>query len=550
MNEKLKSYLDKVKAAVKKVSKKIWIIIGVVLVLIIAAVTLYANSRPYAVLFTGLTGDEASTIMTYLENQGIRNYRLENNDTILVPEGQEYALKARLLMEGYPKSGFGYSTYYDHVSALSTETERNTAWLITVQERMGATIRCLDGVKDATVGITQGENRSYVLDSSNVVEASAYVFVTMNSGQRLSNQQASAIRNLVARGVQGLQVDNITIVDNLGNQYSGASDFSDSEASALKLRLEEEQANKIRSEVMWVLAPYFGEENVKVAVNCVVDVSYVVTDEENTYLPDWAADGSTGGKGIIGSRVYNYTYYTDDETRTGGTVGTQTNSEIPEYVEREPNPGEEGDKVSGGGQLDYDNSHDKVHRVSTAGILTDCTVAVSINSATAGNVDIAQVRDHVAAAANITAIVTEEMTADEYLASKISVMSEPFYDPTQTGPGGQDPAQSGGGVPMWVLIAAAVGLLLFIIVLVLILVLRGKRRKKKAQEELDEAEALLALGAVAAAQGEQQEGADIMALQTERSMELRKDIRQFAEENPEIAAQLVKTWLRGESDND
>ena len=32
-------------------------------------------------------------------------------------------------------------------------------------------------------------------------------------------------------------------------------------------------------------------------------------------------------------------------------------------------------------------------------------------------------------------------------------------------------------------------------------------------------------------------------------MELRKDIREFADENPEIAAQMVKSWLRGGDDS-
>ena len=40
-------------------------------------------------------------------------------------------------------------------------------------------------------------------------------------------------------------------------------------------------------------------------------------------------------------------------------------------------------------------------------------------------------------------------------------------------------------------------------------------------------------------------GADVMSLQTEKSMELRKDIRQFANDNPEIAAQMVRGWLKG-----
>jgi flagellar M-ring protein FliF len=39
-----------------------------------------------------------------------------------------------------------------------------------------------------------------------------------------------------------------------------------------------------------------------------------------------------------------------------------------------------------------------------------------------------------------------------------------------------------------------------------------------------------------------------MSLQTERSMELRKSIRRFADENPELAAQMIKVWLRGGED--
>ena len=53
MNEKVKSYLDKGKAALGKVSKKIWIIAAVVIVLVAAGLTIFLNSRPYEVLVTG-----------------------------------------------------------------------------------------------------------------------------------------------------------------------------------------------------------------------------------------------------------------------------------------------------------------------------------------------------------------------------------------------------------------------------------------------------------------------------------------------------------------
>ena len=41
-------------------------------------------------------------------------------------------------------------------------------------------------------------------------------------------------------------------------------------------------------------------------------------------------------------------------------------------------------------------------------------------------------------------------------------------------------------------------------------------------------------------------GADIMEVNTEKSMELRQEVRKFAQNNPEIAAQMVRAWLKGE----
>ena len=101
-------------------------------------------------------------------------------------------------------------------------------------------------------------------------------------------------------------------------------------------------------------------------------------------------------------------------------------------------------------------------------------------------------------------------------------------------------------LPAWVLIAALAGLGLFLILLIIFLLLRRRARKRrKAALEAQEAEQAEALAAAAAAvQVAAPEGADIMTMQTEKSMELRKEVRKFAEENPEIAAQMVKSWLK------
>lgn len=342
MQEKLKGLWAKTKeklGGLKKISKKVLIAIAVAIVVLIAAVVIMVSNRPYATLVTGVSADEASSILTFLASEGVTDYKVENNDTILVPAGQEANLKARILMEGYLQTGFAYSSYYDKIGALSTESERNQAFLIALQEKLEAVIRCFDNVQEAFVQITPGEDRGYVLDSGNVVNASASVTLVMRGVANLTTEQAAVIRNLVSHSVQGLSIDSVTIGDTRGNSYNSSVDpTADTEASALKFRLEQEQENKIRTEVLKTLVPFYGEDNVKVGVNVVVEVAHSTIDDHEVHLPDWAQDGSTDGKGIVGTILYDHSIIRGANENAGGVVGSEVNSDLPEYVIRETDP--------------------------------------------------------------------------------------------------------------------------------------------------------------------------------------------------------------------
>ncbi len=536
MVDKLKKFQADALEWIKKISKKIWIISAVVLVSVAVLIAFFLNNKPYEVLVTGVSSGEASSILTFLEGQGVTNYKVENNDTILVPRSQVTALKGKLLMEGYPQTGYAYSTYYDHVGSLSTESERDNAYLMFLMESMSNVIRTFENVKDATVLISPGEDHGYVLDSGNVVDATAAVTVTMEGAAKLSAQQVSAIRNLVSHGVQGLEIDSVAISDTMGNSYTADASAAAGDASALKLQLEEEYENKIRTEVMQALSPFFGTDNVKVSVNCVVELSQRTVSSRDVHLPDWAQNGDTDGKGIIGKQIYEYYVNRPGSDVVGGLVGSETNSDLPEYVEKEADPNGNEQSLGGSGQVDYDNPFTETQALYTAGYLEDCTVAVSINSAAVGAADTEKIRQHVARAAGIAGPVDAE-TGVEYLADKISVVSMDFYSPVAP------PVLDAATVPMWVLVAAAGGLLLFIILLLVILMIRRRIKKKKAAIQSNELDEMLASAGFMDTAS--QAGADVMSMQTEKSMELRKDIRQFANDNPEIAAQMVRGWLKG-----
>ncbi len=530
MNEKVKGLWEKVKEQLGKINKTVRTLflatVGIIL-LVVVAFTVY-NKTQYSVLFTNLGSEEANSIMSYLEDNGIQNYQFVGGDTIRVPSNQEARLKAQLLMEGYPKSGYSYETYRAAIGVMSTESDRNIAFLQDLQDRMAAVIRCLDGVQDAVVTIAEGDDNRYVLDQSNSTAASASVMVTMNSGTKLTNQQANAISNLVARGVKGLEIDNIAISDSQGNVYTpGDGSANVGEASTLKLQYEEQFNNNVRTEIMKVLGPLFGEDNVKVAVSSTVDISHSVSESTQYTVPEWAVIDGAGGRGIIGTQDYNMETIQDPNQTTGGAVGTESNADVPNYPELSPSYN--GDEPYWGtqGSIDYDNDVVKEQVERTSPVLVDMMIAVTINSKASSSVNVNNLVGHVARAAGIKSEYQDEM---------VSIFVGPFF--TDEGDGGDDGEPD--LFPSWMLYAAIGGVALLLLLLIVIGILR-KGKKKKKQNELRS----MLNQQISMVEEATSSGADIMELRTEKSMELRQDIREFAEENPEIAAFMLKNWLRG-----
>ena len=548
VKEKAKAFLGKTKERLKKVSKKIWIIIAAVLVVLIVAIaiTLTMNKKDYSVLVTQVSSTEASNILTFLSNQGVTDYKVQENNTILVPAAQEDALRARILMENLNKTG---NYYQENISAFSTNEERTTAKLLDLQENMEATIRNFPNVIEADVNITPGENRAYILDSNNVVKASAGVMLTMVEGTMLSDEQAEAIQRFIANSVQGLEFESVSIQDTIGNVYL-TGDALNGESSALKLQYQQAFENRIRTQVMNILSPFFGEDNVRVAVSCDVEVSRTTESGVVIDLPDYAKDGSTGGRGIISAERGDYYVGRGEEGLPGGVVGTESNSDLVEAVEAGSVPQDGDTAIAGSKEIDYENPRREYQTDNNGAVhLKDCTVSVSINSRVARDLNVGEIQQHVAKAANIQG-ERDPVTNEEILDGKIHVLAMDFYDPTVPMPT-PDPGAKLLGVPLWVLIAAAAGLLLFIILLIVILLVRRKNRKKReAQEEQErrDMEAMMAAAGLGEA-GEPEGGADVMELEMERSMELCRDIRQFASDNPEIAAQMIKIWLKGGDNN-
>ncbi len=547
VGEKAKQTMSKVKTTLKSVSKKVRILLVAVLLVtaaVVVGIAIHNANRPYTVLFTGLSTEDMSAVQSFLDTNGVTNYRVENSNTITVPETQEPEIRALLVQEKYPTSGFGYERYLDNIGTLSSNSDREILMLYDLQDRLGATIRCIKGVKEATVFITESEDNRYILDDDAVIDATATVMVEMQDGGDLPEELAESIRSMVSTAVQGLSFDNITVGDTNGNTYSGeGGTISAKDASQLKLALEAQVNDELRRNIMQVLIPLFGAENLRVTVSSTVDVSRTYNDETTYEEPEWAADGSTNGEGIIGKKIWDNGIIFGENETAGGTVGTSTNADLNEYVEEYAPDGSERELASSG-EIDYtvDTFHEQ--RESAGGVVTDVMVSVSIDEDVGERADVTALRAHVARAARID---------PELEARNISILIGPFYQDEEDGQDGEETPAEINGLPNWVFFSLLIGIALFIILLVAIILLRhnAKLRAKREAEELAEQErqrAAAAAALLAESTPPPAQGADIMDLHSERSMELRMNVRQFAEENPEICAQMVKAWLKGGDD--
>ena len=147
----VKKKLAELKQFVNGLDKKIKIISIIVAVLIIAGAIIAAlllNRKEYVPLFSELSTEEATEIVSKLQEDGV-DYRYQGDGTILVEQSQADSTRASLVYEGYPSSGFTYDIFTENAGGMATDSEQQTYKLYELQNRIGATIGLFDGYNRA-----------------------------------------------------------------------------------------------------------------------------------------------------------------------------------------------------------------------------------------------------------------------------------------------------------------------------------------------------------------------------------------------------------------
>ncbi len=524
MREKFEEIIYKVKNKYvelnEKLSKRTKILIVGVAVAVIAVafvIALFLNSASWGVLYTGLDESEVIEIVKVLEEQKIK-YKVDGS-VISVQKDSVNKVKASLASEGYPKTGFTYDLFKDNVNLLATDFEKYKYAQFELENRMAETIKQFEGVKNATVAIAMAQEQKYVLQED-VKESSASVTVTMQDGGSPTREQVKGIQRLVARGVPGLEIKNVAVLNGEGEEVTEQYDNPLEGSSTLKIKVEKQLESDTKAKVLHLLQPVFGEQNIRVSVNCSVDMDKKIK-EIIEYIP------SENNRGVLHSANSSYEVQGNGKV-TAGTPGTETNADIPVY----PGVTTDGNDIyfKDDRALEYLVSQVKEQIESNTGEITDTTVSVAVDNADLTPKKAGEMRQTIALAAGI-----DISQADE----KIAIFNAPFFTESKQPQVGL--AALFEANPMLKYIIPAILALIIALVVVVIVAINKAKAKKRAEELAAEEARRLA---------EQDSIISLDDLEKTREDELKSQIQDFTDMNPEISAQLLKTWLRGEESVD
>lgn len=526
MRETLKKILDPIKNFWGGLTMRIRIILiaTIVAVLVVALVlALILNKSEYVTIYDELSASEVSEILAAINDMDVK-VKVEGGDAILVPSDREAEVRMALATAGYPKSGLSYYLIQDNSNMLTTDYERKQYETMQLQERLGATIETLEGVKQAIVTIAQAEESIFYLTEK--TEASASVTVHMKKGYELDETQVGGIRNLVSSAVAGLQPSNVSITDGQGNELlDDGTTGTDSKRTKLAYEVE----NAIKKKVESIVNKIYGQEHAKVAVTANINTDNRVEETMTYYPSDPLGNGNNTGV------TYEETHATDNYQSTGtdgGVPATSTNADVVTY------PTTDGENMtssqSTSDQIKYDVSYVKTLLEKNGAYIEGLSVSVVIDKPSFDPGERENLTETVAYAAGVPE-------------DSVTVQSFKFFTEE-----GEEPIIEEGGLGnlLYIIIGAALLLIIALVVLLLIM-----RRKKKALEEaaIAEAEEMERQRLMQEALGEAGEGGeglekDILPPIQRIEDEVIAEIRQFTMENPEVAAQMVKTWLRSEDE--
>lgn len=249
-------------------------------VVAIIIIALMLTKATYIPLLKNIPADQLAVVLDKLQKNNIPFSLIEDGKTISVP--QELLHSAQMVMmaelgssnagniglELFEKQDFGVTSYAQRVNYQRA-----------LQGELMRAINSLTAVKRSKVLLALPAKKTFLEEGG---KASGSVVVDMHTGKTMSADQVKGITFLVASSVEGLEAENVTVVDSRGKVLSRTTDVAammSSELFDVQRRIEMELENRIET----ILSKVVGGGKVIARAN-------VKLNEKNTSIVEESVD--------------------------------------------------------------------------------------------------------------------------------------------------------------------------------------------------------------------------------------------------------------------
>lgn len=499
-------------------NKKImmYAIIGLA-VLTIAIGILSLSRTEYVVIAQGLTDAEAQVITSKMDELNIPWEVSVGTSVVSVPAGE--ASRARMeIAADIQSANFSWADVFSSESITMTSQTREQMYIQATAAAVERSIQTLTVVDRATVILQIPKESNFFIRDE--IKSKASVVLALRQGTQLSEDQVTAIVNLVVSAVKDLTPENVAILDTNGYQLNNPSRELGGFNANSQYDLQYKVQSQIQRDLTNFLERIYGIGNVEVQPRIILDFDRQ-SETQRLFSPPI--------EGEITGMVRSATTITENVVNAPGAIGapgTDTNAGEPtQFVE-----GQEGGSAyeKASETLNYELNEIYRELVRAQGDIREMSIGVLINS---------------------QSLVNEEMTPEhrneliDLLAmsagtnrENIRVMVETFTDPLEMYDVfyAEDGPALLFGIPVFALIAIVLVTLLSVVVVMIMM----KRKKDKELAEFEEAKALEEQMRL-----DEEAKLDSIGADKEDKGSPKYHIEQFVDSNPEAAATLLRAWL-------
>lgn len=490
----------------------------------LVAVGLWTQQPEMQVLFANLAPDDAGAIVEKLKESKVPYEVAGGGTSILVPGGQVHDLRLQLAGQGLPHGGGVGFEIFDRTTVGMSEFVQKLNYRRALQGELARTIAQLPEVERARVHLAVPERRLFATERD---RARASVVLSLRRSADLTKGQVQGVVHLVASSVEGLQPQDVTVVDGHGRLLSDAAADGPTRLSGSQLEYQRSVEKDIETRIQTMLEKIVGANKATVRVSSLLDFRQVELTEER-YDPN---------SQVVRSEQRGSEKSNNTSGAPGGVPGAASN--VPSGQGAEPGQTNATSNQTKNEVINYEISRTVSRVVEPVGTIKKLSAAVLVDGtyekAGGEGAPPTYVPRRAEDMKRIEEVVKKAMGYSAERQDQVEVVNVPFSFEAEDGPGVMAEKASQPIPTVYApYVRYGVGALLFALVLVFVI------RPLMAMLTAKPAPAL------ATATAASPEGLPMAMGQIEASLPApqRDQILELARSNPQSTALVVKEWLK------